>query len=371
VGVRNERRNLGKLVLALAAVLLAGACARNGASSAQTSPSLAVRSIGVGSSPATVIVSQDSSEAFVSYGSTNTVSVIDLTSDKVIRTLHLKGQVSDMALSPNGHWLYVAMKYNASATFDMQMIDTKTDSISLLMPLSGSAQTVSVSPNGQDAYVTLITGATTTQEELETIDLASRSVVDTVTLPGDLVLQRSEVAPDGRYLYLMSQAYSTANAKGQENVDGQLIVIDTVQQRIVGTIDAGLNSGCGLAVAPDGTEVVESFCATEARNSEPLGVRVYSTATDKLLAAIPIKYGVAGLTFSQNGRVLYAATTAGAIDLIDARSNKITSPISVPEASALGSPLGPIALSPNGRFLCAGTSQLAPYELLVVPLSRN
>ncbi len=369
--VRDSRRDLGKLVLALTAVVSAGACASNGPTSGQHPPGVAAASIRVASSPEIVIVSHDSRQAFVSYDATNTISVVDLASDKVVRTFHMKGQVSDMALSPNGQWLYVAIEYSESTTFDMQVIDTKADSTSVLLPLGGSAGSVSVSPGGQDVYVTLSTGTTTTHEELETIDLARRSVVNTMPIPGGS--QLSEVAPDGQHLYLMTEPFTTFSAtdQDQESFVGQLIVIDIVQHRIVGTIDEGSSSGCDLAVDPEGTEVLESFCSTAGSKSEPLGIRVYSTGTTKLLATIPMKYGGDGLAFSHDGRVLYAATSQSAIDLIDAQSNSIISSISVPELSKLGTLLGPIALSPNGRFACAGTRLFPPYELLVVPLSQN
>jgi DNA-binding beta-propeller fold protein YncE len=357
------RRRLFPLCLVIAVTVPAASC---GIVSIHPTAGSSAITMQVPSTPQTIVISHDNREAFVSYG-TKAITIVGLGSGRVLRTLHMDGQVSDMALSPNGKSLYVTLGYAESTTFDMQVINTNTDSASTLLPLGGSGQTVAISPNGHYAYVTF--GSRTNQEVLGTINLASRSIVNTMPIPGDP--QDAVITPNGRFLYIVSNPYITGSPSGQTNFDGQLIVVDTVQHRVTATLDEGQDLACGVAVAPDGNEFLESFCETEGTKPGPLSIYVYRTTTNTLLATIPIQDGAGGLAFSRDGRILYVATALNAIDLISTQTKRVTGSIPIPVASALGSSLNALALSPNGKVLCAGTRILPPYELLVVPLSKS
>jgi WD40 repeat protein len=351
---------------ALAAVTLAASCTGIGTVSVPYAASSSAGAIRVPSTPQTIVISHNDREAFVSYGTTNAVTIVDLASRRVLKTLHMDGQVSDIALFSGGQSLYVT---SSSTTPHVEVVDTNSDTARDLLSIPGSGQTLSVSPNGRFAYVTFATGTTTTREMLGTINLARRSIVNTMPIPG--FPQDSVITPNGRFLYIMSNPYTTGAPSGQTNFDGQLIVVDTTQHRVTATLDEGQDLACGMAVAPDGDEVVESFCATEGTISHPLPIHVYGTTTNTLLTTIPIQGGAAGLAFSGDGRVFYAATSLDAIDEINAQSNRVTGSIPVPKESELGTSLSSLALSPSGNVVCAGTGILPPSELLVVPLSKT
>jgi DNA-binding beta-propeller fold protein YncE len=323
--------------------------------------------IAVPSSPESIVVSHDNREAFVSYGTTDDhISVVDLVSHKVLKTLRMDGDVSDMALSPDGRSLYVTMTYGTNTTFAMEVVNTGTDSASTLLALGGSGQTVSVSPTGRYAYVTFNTGTTTPGEALATIDLASRSILSTMPIPS--APETSALTPNGRYLYITTDPYTTGTPSGQASFNGQLVVVDITQHHVVATLNDGQDLACGLAVAPDGRQVLESFCSSEGSHVPPLPIRVYSTRRNALLATIPTQNGAAGLAFSDDGRVVYAATSEDTVDVINPRLNRITGSISVPEQSALQT-LGALTISPDGTMLCVGTRLFPPFSLLVIPLS--
>ena len=277
----------------------------------------------------------------------------------------MDGEVSDMALSPDGRSLYVTMTYADSTTFDMEVVDTGTDSASTLLGLGGSGETVSVNPTGRYAYVTFSTDSGTWA--LATIDLARRSIVNTMPIAGSPGV--SAITPNGRFLYISTDPYTTASPSGQKNFDGQLIVVDTTEHRVVATFGDGRGLACGLAVAPEGSEVLESFCSSEGTQVPPLPIRVYGTGTNALLATIPTRNGATGLAFSPDGRTVYAATNEDNIDVINPRSNGVTGSISVPTQGALQT-LGPLTTSPSGNVLYVGTGFLPPFALLVVPVSQ-
>jgi DNA-binding beta-propeller fold protein YncE len=318
-----------------------------------------VISIPVPSSPNSILVSHDNREAFVSYGTNNRITIVDLVSHKVLKTLRMEGDVSDMALSPDGRSLYVTMTYGTNTTFDMEVVHTGTDSASTLLALGGSAQTVSVSPTGRYAYVTFGTGTGTTGEALATIDLAHRSILSSMPVPD--APDTSALTPNGRYLYMTTDPYTTGTPSGQASFNGQLVVVDITHHHVVATVNDGQDLACGLAVAPDGHEVLESFCSSEGTQVPPLPIRVYSTGTNALLATIPTQNGAAGLAFSDDGRVVYAATSEDTIDVINPRSHRVTGSISVPKQSAIQT-LDALAMSPDGSLLCVGTQHFHPLR---------
>jgi DNA-binding beta-propeller fold protein YncE len=324
--------------------------------------------IQIPSSPDSIVISRDNREAFVSYGTNDHITIVDLVSHRVLKTLRMDGQVSDMALSPDGRSLYVTLTYGTSKKFDMEVIDTGTDSASTLLALGGSGQTVSVSPDGRYAYVTFSSGTSTTGEALATIDLGSRSILTTMPIP--YAPGTSAITPNGRYLYITTDPYTTGAPSGQASFDGELVVVDITQHRVVATRDDGQDLACDLAVAPDGREVLESFCSSEGTRVPPLPIRVYGTGTNALVATIPTQNGAAGMAFSDDGRIVYAATSEDTIDVINPRLNRVTGSISVPKQNALQT-LGPLTMSPDGNLLCVGTQLFPPFALLVVPLSQT
>jgi len=135
-GVESKRGTQLLLILALVVTTMTAACSsRPTVSIHNTAPGITTMQIRLASSPQTIVISHDNREAFVSYGGSNAITIIDLETGKILRNLHMDGQVSDMALSPDGPSLYVALSYAESTTFDMQVVDTSTDSASVLLPL--------------------------------------------------------------------------------------------------------------------------------------------------------------------------------------------------------------------------------------------
>jgi DNA-binding beta-propeller fold protein YncE len=324
--------------------------------------------IQVPASPGAIVVSRDNREAFVSYGPTNDhITIVDLVSHRVTKTLRMDGQVTDMALSPNGRSLYVTMTSDTNTNFAMEVVDTRTASASTLLSLGGNGQTVSVSPDGRHAYVTVSAGSAT-GESLATIDLARRSILSTMPIP--YAPDISALTPNGRFLYITTGPYTTGPTSDRASFDGQLVVVDIMEHRVVATRDDGQDVACGLTIAPDGLEVLESFCSSEGTRVLPLPIRVYDTGTNALRATIPTQNGTTGLAFSDDGHTVYAATSEDTIDVINPRLNRVTGSISVPKQSSLQT-LGPLTLSPDGNLLCVGTGLLPPYALLVVTRPRT
>lgn len=114
------------------------------------------------------------------------------------------GTVYDFALNPHNAELY------ASTDTGVLVIDTATLTQEGAVPISGAPRGVAVSPDGTRLYV-----ATGSAQSLAVVDLATLSVVDTITLP--TVPSDVEVGSGGR-IYV-TPGYS-GNYRGIMLVDG-------------------------------------------------------------------------------------------------------------------------------------------------------
>jgi YVTN family beta-propeller protein len=89
--------------------------------------------------------------AYIANGNSNTVSVIDTATNKVVATVAVGSVPDGIAVTPDGKHVYVA---NASAD-TVSVIDTATNTVvGLPIPVGTLPVGVAFTPNGIRAYVT-------------------------------------------------------------------------------------------------------------------------------------------------------------------------------------------------------------------------
>ena len=119
--------------------------------------SQAITRIPVGSQPNKILLSPDQSLLYVANGNSDSVSVIDTNTNKVVRTIPLsrpgdkyKGaNANSLALSPDGQTLYVTLGgENALA-----VVDLKNSRVAGRIPTGWYPNSVSVSQDGKKLYV--------------------------------------------------------------------------------------------------------------------------------------------------------------------------------------------------------------------------
>ncbi len=117
----------------------------------------AITRIPVGVQPNKILLSPDESRLYVANGDTDSVSVIDTSSDKVVQTISLsrpgdkyKGaNPNSLALSPNGETLYVTLGGENSVA----VVNLKSGRVTGRIPTGWYPNSVSVSQNGRRLYV--------------------------------------------------------------------------------------------------------------------------------------------------------------------------------------------------------------------------
>jgi YVTN family beta-propeller protein len=167
-------------------------------------------------------------------------------------------------------------------------IDTATNAVTSIpniwSAIGGNAVGIAVSRDGRRVYATNFY-----QQSVSVIDTATNTVIAAIPVSGTPYLV--VVTPDGRKLYVTDYC------------DSAVSVISTVSNAVIATISVVPSfSGCAagaVAVTPDGSK---AYFATFTANPA-----VISTATDTLIATIPLLYSNSVAVSPDGTRVYIAA----------------------------------------------------------------
>ena len=151
------------------------------------------------------------------------------------------------------------------------------------------------------------------------IDTATNSVAGTVPLPEPVT--GVAVSPDGKRVYAANSMHA--------------FVIDTATHSIVGSVAVGTGVGgyAGVAIDPTGTRVY----VTSNWNQNPHMVKVIDTATNRVVAAIPVGDTPVGVAVHPAGTRAYVTNMfSDNISVIDTAANTVIANIDL----SVGSPCG-------------------------------
>ncbi len=240
--------------------------------------------VAVGTKPVNVKVTPDGSRALVANSLDGTISVIDLSSRAVVRTVslplvnNLMMQPNAMAVAPDGSRVYVSSHVAVPGSF-VFILDLNTFTFSATQ---------------------LAVGA----------------------FPSSMA-----ITPDGTQLWVSS--------RGDSVVD----VFDTAtNEHIAGY---GILLATGVAINPAGTR------AYLASGISPGSITVVDTSTFNTVANIPVGNFPHAVAVTSTGRHVYVTNAlSNSISLIDAKGNKVIGTINLKGQHPLG-----LALVANGSFL--------------------
>jgi YVTN family beta-propeller protein len=112
-----------------------------------------------------------------------------------------------------------------------------------------------------------------------------------------------------------------------------------------------------LAVTPDGTQVWVADTGPQTSPGSKSDVSVISTATDKVLATLPLAGDPAKIAFSPSGAQAYV-TTSGGLVVYDTATRTVTAVV-----SGLGDPHG-VAVSPDGQTVYVTNTDQGLLEVI-------
>ncbi|WP_169708790.1 YncE family protein [Trinickia terrae] len=228
--------------------------------------------------------------------SSNTVSVIDQSSAKVVATVSVGNGPIAVAIAPDGLRAYVVNTSDNSVS----SINTATQAVVATINVPNGAGDIVVSPDSSRVYVGGVNGT----YYISAIDTSTNKVVASNSLATDISIALA-ITPNGKTIY-----------SGGGN---QIGVIDTATLTLTSTISP-VASVSDVRVSPDGTRAYVSSYQD---------VQVIDTATNAQLADISLGAYTHGLAVSPDGTKVYVAKSNGVVNVIDTASSSVTGKIYV------------------------------------------
>jgi len=300
-------------------------------------PPAMLRLITVGAGASKVAISPDGHHAYVSDGSSTSVSVVD-TADSSVTTLDIGSPSLGVAVNPDGRHAYVSGG-SQDHPGTVSVIDTATHAVSVI-PLSLDITTsgnhgngLAVSRDGDRVYVSggvplSVLGA------VSVVDTASNAVIEDIdadtAFTGDVA-----VSADGGKFYV------------SDGASNSISVVNTITTAVTTQIFLGSSSPTGMAMSPDGSRLY----VTGTNAASPGMVSVIDTATDQLSATIATEVGDTPAAVAVTQHHAYVTNTGSTtMSVIDTSSNNVTTvPVGL-------DPFG-VAVSPDEtRVYLSGTS---------------
>jgi DNA-binding beta-propeller fold protein YncE len=244
-------------------------------------------------------VALSDSRAYVSSVSAEHDSVLafDTESNEIVAEYPLAFNVTDLAVSPNGRYLYAGRTDVEGA--DVTILDTKTgreDSVRIAATAGTTTGCVRVSPEGRRLYVAA-NGSSTAH--IIMIDAAHKRVLNAVEIASPI--RDIALSPDGATAYVGSAGPDFGTV---------LDIIDTRTSTITSTHKIGDEAGlvAQLTVSRDGER---AYLVGDQ------GVTVLSTATQDVIGNITVAGDPSCAIESPDGRRLYIADYAGTVTVLE------------------------------------------------------
>jgi YVTN family beta-propeller protein len=288
--------------------------------------------------------------AYIGHRGDNTVSVIDLATNTIVRTVVVGSGPGPMALAPDGSHMYVFSFDGSLSAIDTQTYTVITTQLGLpyingievtpdgnfIYATGGGANTVWIidartyavvtsfavppdnhdgmvfNPSGSRLYVSQ-SGFGGNSQTLSVVDPASTSVIANIDLPAQGATFMT-IDPIGPFLYV---------AQGGYFYDGHTVtVIDTSLNQVVASIPVG-QTPLGIAINSTGKRVyVANFYGQT--------VSVIDTATRSVIATVPVGQNPYGIAVTSDDReIIVTNESSSTVSIIDAATNSVSTTILV------------------------------------------
>lgn len=202
------------------------------------------------------VTNADSTEVWVFGASSTMCDVIDVATDKIIKTFDVERHVTDAAFTGDGRYCIVVDEEPGSGASGVIVIDRAVFSVAYSLPEVVGPTSVVVSRDSKAIYC-----ASPTRNTVSKIDIPSFKVVKAIYSglePIDLAL-----SSDGQYLFVACRGLDGGRRGGS-----QIAVIDTKTDDIFWILDNIGKSPASLALSPDSSRMVVTYGVTSAKDTE-------------------------------------------------------------------------------------------------------
>ena len=263
-----------------------------------------IATVPVGNYPYGVAVNPDGTKVYVTNYYSDTVSVVDTTTNTVIDTIPVGEWPLGIAVTPDGTKIYVANEESNTVS----VVDTSINTITTNVSVGSRPSGIAVSPDGKKVYVGNKGDFLVPGSYVSVIDTATNTVIDTI-LVGKLPMGIA-VTPDGTKVYVTNEGSNTVS------------VVDTVTNTVTATINVGIIP-YGVAVNPDGTKVYVTNYYSDT-------VSVVDTVTNTVTATVDVGDSPRGVSVSLDGTKVYVANLySNTISVIDTKTSTVMDTVNV------------------------------------------
>ncbi|HEX4319300.1 MAG TPA: cytochrome D1 domain-containing protein [Acidobacteriaceae bacterium] len=172
-------------------------------------------------------VSHDGRRGYTANVASGTVSVLDLTNRKLLKTIQVAKEVQRITISPDDKWVFTSDQGKP----ELDVIDTKMDAVAKRIPMESAGYGTAVTPDGHWLLVPMMA-----VNKIAVVDLKTDTVKTNIELAAGTHPQEALVRPDGKVAYVSCDH------------SGQVAEIDTATWTLKRMIDTGKVSD-GLAWA--------------------------------------------------------------------------------------------------------------------------
>lgn len=251
--------------------------------------------------------------AYVANSDSDTVSVINTLTNKVIATVPVAYQPSGVAVSPDRTKVYITTRNSV-----VSVINTASNTAVAPISVGFKPWGVSFTPDGTKAYVVNVNDG---NGSISVIDTASSTVSSTISVgnwPWAVAFK-----PDG------TTAYVTVDYSSNPPVLGNVLAINTATNAVVATIPVGIGP-FAVVVAPDGKK---AYVTNNSPSSSIGSVSVINTVTNSVVTSIPVGNTPWGLAITPDGSRVYVSNEnpsgAGSVSVIDTFTNSVLATVPV------------------------------------------
>ena len=273
--------------------------ASNTVSVIDRSTNMVITTIPVGNGPYGVSVTPDGSKVYVTNFFGSSVSVISTAANTVIATIPTPFiNPRGIVVTPDGSRVYFVYEGSDGVT----VISTSTNTV--LTTIAGAeGYEIACSPDGTKVYT-----SNPSNSKVDVINTATNTVITSIpvaNVPNGIV-----VSPDGSRIYV--DLFS----------GNSVAVIDAVTNTVIANVVVGFNPW-GISASPDGSKLYVS-------NGGSNSVSVINTATNIVSATITGFNSPRGVSFTPDGSFAYVASQgANSVHVINTTTNAIVSTVTV------------------------------------------
>lgn len=255
--------------------------------------------------------------AYVSNSGSDSISVIDTSTHKVLATVPTGKAPVNPTFTPDRRQVYVSNSQDTTIT----VIDVQTG-MAKTIPAGGERPSgLAFSPDGKTLYVSLISQDYASPGSVHSIDLATGQMSTPIRMGADP--ERIALTPRGDRLYVNNL------------LDGTMAVIDTAKNSVLTTLMLG-DLPFNPLMSPDGSVVYVGVMSAN-------HIAVVDTTTNQVTRTIPAD-SPNGMTYSQDYQTLFVSNAlSGTVQEVSIGMSKVL------QTQMVGGLPGNIALLPDGK----------------------